>query len=404
MTVWIVNPFDTLPAEGSRPLRYWLMAEAFAAAGHDVVYWTADFNHVTKKPRVFFSPPPLDVRLVKAPAYDSNISLRRMWSHWRWAKAWAAAARAAARAAPPDVIVASLPPLNAPLAAVRLAHSTGARAVVDIMDAWPDTFERVLPRRLRFLLAPLRRMAARAVREADAVTAVSERYVELAAACGAKCPARLFYHGIRLDRPSADPPDRQAAKPPNHPLRVVYAGGLGATYDLETVMEAVAAIDGATLAVAGAGGRECELRALAKEPRFRGKVSFAGYLGADALRRFLAAADVGVVPMSPESCVGVPYKLADYTAAGLAVASCLGGESARLLARSGAGAAYRPGDSRSLAAALRRLAADLPAAKAAARRLAQTHFDAAEIYAQYVSFAASGATPPQPPDIERSQP
>lgn len=382
MTVWIVNPFDTLPAEGSRPLRYWLMAEAFAAAGHSVVYWTADFNHVTKRPRVFLAPPSLDVRLVKAPAYGSNISLRRMWSHWRWAKAWSAAARDAARTAPPGLVVASLPPLNAPLAAVRFAHSTGAKAIVDIMDAWPDTFERVLPRWLRFALAPLRRTAARAVREADAVTAVSERYVELAAAYGAKRPARFFYHGIELTPPAAPPPSREV-------LKVVYAGGLGATYDIETVMEAVAATGGATLAVAGSGGREKELRALAKEPRFAGKVSFAGYLGADALRSFLASADVGVVPMSPESCVGIPYKLADYTAAGLAVASCLGGESARLLAQFGAGAAYRPGDPQSLAAALARLATNIPAAKAAARRLAEEHFDAAKIYPAYVSFALS---------------
>ena len=33
MTVWIENPFDNLPREGSRPLRFWLMARAFVQAG-----------------------------------------------------------------------------------------------------------------------------------------------------------------------------------------------------------------------------------------------------------------------------------------------------------------------------------------------------------------------------------
>ena len=33
MRVWIVNPFDNLPLEGTRPQRYWLMARAFARAG-----------------------------------------------------------------------------------------------------------------------------------------------------------------------------------------------------------------------------------------------------------------------------------------------------------------------------------------------------------------------------------
>ena len=51
MTVWIQNPFDNLPCEGYRKQRYWLMAEAFARAGHSVVLWTSDFSHGAKAPR-----------------------------------------------------------------------------------------------------------------------------------------------------------------------------------------------------------------------------------------------------------------------------------------------------------------------------------------------------------------
>ena len=42
MTVWIQNPFDNLPCEGYRKQRYWLMAEAFARAGHSVVLGQVD--------------------------------------------------------------------------------------------------------------------------------------------------------------------------------------------------------------------------------------------------------------------------------------------------------------------------------------------------------------------------
>ena len=37
MTVYIQTPFDNLPQEGCRAMRYWNMAEAFASRGHDVV-------------------------------------------------------------------------------------------------------------------------------------------------------------------------------------------------------------------------------------------------------------------------------------------------------------------------------------------------------------------------------
>ena len=51
MTVWIEAPFDSLPMEGYRKQRYWLMAEAFVRAGHRVVYWTSDFSHARKESR-----------------------------------------------------------------------------------------------------------------------------------------------------------------------------------------------------------------------------------------------------------------------------------------------------------------------------------------------------------------
>jgi len=48
MTVWINNPFDFLPGEGARPQRYGLLCRALAQAGHQVVWWTSDWNHMAK--------------------------------------------------------------------------------------------------------------------------------------------------------------------------------------------------------------------------------------------------------------------------------------------------------------------------------------------------------------------
>ena len=68
MTVWIINPFDNLPMEGFRPQRYWLMARAFAKAGHKVTYWTSDFSHAFKRRRdlrLDNREPEIEVRLVR---------------------------------------------------------------------------------------------------------------------------------------------------------------------------------------------------------------------------------------------------------------------------------------------------------------------------------------------------
>lgn len=382
MNVWIENPFDNLPTEGFRPQRYWLMAEAFARAGNDVVLWTADFNHTTKAKRVMRGamPQDFDLRLVEEPAYGGNVSLRRMMSHWRYSREWERQVESfVGEVAKPDVIIVSTPPLSTGIVARRLAAKFGAKLVMDVMDAWPETFERVVP---RWVLWPLRCIARANYLGADAITVVADRYTDLVRNYGFKGTVRRFYHGIDM---SSTPPRKKRS----NSLRLAYAGNLGRTYDLATVVRAVAELPDATLDVAGKGEGEAPLRALVAELGLGERVCFRGYLGSDELAAMLAECDVGVIPMDDSSCVGVPYKLCDYAKAGLAIVSSLGGESARLLAKYGAGATYRASDAASLAQSLRRF--DAPKAGLNALRMAREELDARAIYDQYVRFVAEMA-------------
>ncbi len=231
-------------------------------------------------------------------------------------------------------------------------------------------------------LGPLRAAARRNCRAADAVTVVSDRYADLARSYGFSGPVRRFYHGIALPPAPKAGGDASAASA----LRLLYLGNLGRSYDLSTVVEALALLPGATLDVAGEGEQVPALEALAERAAPR-RVRFHGYVGRAALADLLSTSDVGIVPMAPDSCVGIPYKFADYSSFGLAIVSSLGGESGRLLARYGAGAAYRGGDPQNLAASLRALAPKLAEARKGSRRLAETEFDADAIYAAYVRFA-----------------
>ncbi len=391
MTVWIVNPFDNLPLEGNRPQRYWLLARAFARAGHDVTLWTSDFSHARKAKRVLRGAdcgelgrwgtvwssgetPDFRVVLVRTPAYRANIGLRRIWSHRVFARRWCGLAGGEP---PPDVLVTSLPPLalGQTAGAVRAARTLW---IVDVMDAWPETFERIVP---RALLAPLRGVAKRIYCGADAVTAVAERYVELARTYGATCPMQVFHHGIeRVD-------DAPASVRTEGAFRLAYAGNMGASYDLATVVEAVKKLDGVELDLAGSGPDEVALRARAAGCA---RIRFHGYLGDRALRDMLSACDAAVIPMFDASCVGVPYKIADYAAAGLPILNTLRGETERLLADYGAGTTYPAGDEAALrtAVAAWRACVRTPAwerLRDGARRLAAA-FDADVVYGGYVAW------------------
>ena len=245
------------------------------------------------------------------------------------------------------------------------------------MDAWPETFERLAPKGLRWLTRPfligMYRMARRIYREADLVTGVCERYRELTG----REDYYLAYHGIEL---SGDQGlgigDQGWFAGSTRKIRLVYAGNLGKTYDLATVVKAVEANVDFELDVAGFGEFKCEC------PRVR----FHGLLSERDLQALLGQCDVGIVPMRPDSWVGVPYKFCDYSQAGLAIVSSLGGESSALLEKFHCGVTYNAGDVASLTAAIRK-ATTLK--RGASRTMCAAEFDAVKIYDAYAERVLS---------------
>ena len=342
MHIWLINPFDNLPMEGNRPQRYWLMARAFVRAGHTVVYWTSDFSHATKRKRKFVNEneDTFQVRMLPTLAYPKNICLKRVVSHGRLAKEWLRTADEETDV--PDVVIASTPPLGLCDAARRFSQSVGAMFIADIQDAWPETFERVLPRFV-FSILGVRRRAKRIYLGADGISGVARRYIDLALGYGSDSPMMVFGHCIQ--------PSHQARQEwhVDANLRLAYIGNMSLSYDLATVIRAVKGMDGVTLDIAGNGPDRQRLMAIAEG---NPKIVFHGYLDEPSLEVMLEKCDVGLIPMYPDSCVGVPGKLADYAAAELKIIESLGGETGELIDRYCVGEHYLCGDADSLRKAI----------------------------------------------------
>ena len=381
MVVWIQNPFDNLPTEGYRKQRYWLMCEAFARAGHQVVFWTSSFSHAKKTMRFekfegFERFEKFEVRCIPTLPYPKNVCFARIQSHRAYAREWLRIAldnrtiEHSEQSNIPSLIITSTPTLSAAAAALELGRKFGAKVVVDVMDAWPETFERLAPKGLRWLAKPfllgMRRTARRVYREADLVTGVCERYRELTK----RSDYYLAYHGIDLGLQSPVSSPRTPGE--TRKVRLVYAGNLGKTYDLETVMKAVEANGDFELDVAGFGNFHSDCS----------RVRFHGLLSEPDLQALLAQCDIGIVPMRADSWVGVPYKFCDYSKAGLAIVSSLGGESSALLGKYRCGVTYRAGDPSSLAAAIRKA---MTLRRGASRTMCADEFDATKIYDAYAA-------------------
>jgi glycosyltransferase involved in cell wall biosynthesis len=392
-TIWVVNPFDDIPGEGLPPIRFWSLCRTLAARGHHVTWWTADWSHRRKARRT----PPTGIResegfglqLIPVRPYTRNVSLARIASHRDFGRNFEQCANelvAAGTLPRPDVILASLPPLDSPEAAARLARRYNARLILDIMDLWPETFERLLPGPtwLRRLASPLLlgRMRARRraiVAAADGISSATHTYLDTTLAGSRReVPRHVCYLG-------ADMRGHEAIGPAAHadgPLECVYAGTLERGQDLQTLIDAARILAResvpVTLHVAGTGSLEPMLRDAAATIAGSCTLGVHGLLAKPDYEQLLARCDVGLVLVKPESCVAVPYKACDYAAAGLALVNSLPGELQRLIDDHRAGIASTAGDAASLAAAIRRLAADrsmLATMRQGSRRLAAAEFD-----------------------------
>lgn len=376
MRVWLINPFDNLPSEGYRPQRYWLMARAFVKVGYEVIYWTSDFSHATKQKRAIVNDvnDGFAVRMVPTLAYLKNVCIKRIASHIKLAHDWCA--MASREPDKPDIIIASVPPLVLCDAARRFAKECGAMFIADVQDAWPETFERVLPGFV-FSLLGMRSLVKRIYCEADGISAVAMRYVELAQKYGSDAPSMVFGHCIEM-------PEYQHKEVRNDQmLRLVYVGNMSMSYDLGTLVAAINGMDGVTLDIAGNGPDRDRICALASKAN---NIKFHGYLDVRHLSDLLSRCDVGIIPMFPESCVGVPGKLADYAAARLMVIESLGGETFSIIDRYKVGAHYKARDVFSLVDAINSLRAAKPQCRADDFA---AEFDANLVMSRYVEWVES---------------
>lgn len=405
MTIWINNPFDFLPGEGARLQRYGLLAQALFKAGHQVILWSSDWNHIKKEKReekcanagmrdcANGGEGSVEIRLIKTLPYFKNIGLRRLISHCLYAREWER--ECSKEHEKPDLIICSAPPLSTGWVMRRLCKRLECAGVIDVMDVWPETFERVVP---GWMLGPLRWMAKRVYEGADGISAVGDSYLEvvkrylrdersLARADGK--PMYRCYHGIEMSKGM----DERSLARADGPLRLVYVGNMGKGYDLVTLVQVVKEmIDegyAISLDLAGRGDQEESLKARAQSKT--DDIRFHGMVAGRDLSELLGNADVGVIPMFANTYVAVPYKLADYAAAGLPMISCLKGESEALITKYEAGWFYEAGSVASLKRALKVCVKVVKEKKISsyrinALRLAEECFDADKIYPEFVTW------------------
>ncbi len=417
MHVWLITVGEPLPtlSRNSRLWRTGLLARQLVQLGHSITWWTSRVDHIHKEFFGFDGPaleaePGLTLRFLDGRLYRRNISIARLVNHWQIGRDFR---RRTLEAPRPGVVLCSFPTIELSLEAARFGQRHGVPVVLDIRDLWPDIFLQPAPAPVRPLvrlaLAPYFAAARRALREATALVAVSDGYLQWGLAGAGRAQGsldQLFPLAYSLPAPSAE--TRLAARESLRKFGVddasivcLFAGTLGRTYDLAPVLHAARKFaeegdERFRFLICGDGERAREWRERASG---QSNVTFTGWLAQPEMHAALVGADIGLAAYAKAAPQGVPNKVIEYLAAGLPVVSSLSGEAQALLARAECGRSYQAGDGEALSRTLRELEPGQNRERISrnARRKYEESFRAESVYGRLAAYleelAASGGRP-----------
>lgn len=295
--------------------------------------------------------------------------VRRLADHASFALSALATAPAAPAA---DVVVVETPPLFLAGAAIPYARGKRAALVVHVADLWPDSAIE-----LGAVSNPAAIRAARAMERAA-----------YSAAAAIVCPTEGIASRLEVRSESAGkvtriPPsvdaDRFAAAgereegqgPSNAPFRVLYAGTVGMSQGVETLLQAAEAMDArerVEIVIAGDGAEAPQLRARLERER-ASNVRMLGAVPHERVPDLYAEADAAVVLLRDRPLFqgALPTKMLEAMAAAKPLVLSASGEAAGFIKRAGAGVVVPPERPQELAAALVGLSRDRDGAQALGR-------------------------------------
>lgn len=373
--------------------RFRYLCDFLTKSGYQVDLITTTFQHWEKAQRDMEKIKKEDyqfgIKFIYEPGYKKNVDLKRIRSHKIAAKNLTALLE---KEGDYDLLYAEIPPNDVALAAAEYAKRRGIPFVTDVNDLWPEAMRMVLdiPVVSSILFHPLQRDAEKVYSLVSGVIGTSDEYRDRPFQNQKReVPKATVYVGNEISEfdKGAEENDALVAKT-EHEFWVSYAGTIGTSYDIRTMVLAAEELAGRgrqniRIKILGGGPMKDELEALARERQIY-NVEFVGYAPYDKMAAYLKKSDILVnsfVRKAPQSIV---TKIGDYLAAGRAmINTCMSPEFRRKVEADGFGVNIEPEDVKILADAIEDLYENeekrLEMGKKA-RKIAEEQFDRPKSY------------------------
>ena len=308
--------------------RFRFLSELLVREGFEVDLITSTFQHWNKDQRdttrSCYQGLPYRIQFVYEPGYQRNLDLKRINSHRIFARNLRGffASRFSDNPRAYDLIYSEIPPNDMARTCAEVAAKAGIPYVADVNDLWPEAMRMAVdvPVVSDIAFAPFARDAKRTYELIAAAVGTSDEYAARPAADRTEpYERRTVYVGNQLA--VFDKGAREHAADvvkPEGEFWVIYAGMLGASYDIATLIEAVAIASRTDARIRckllGDGPDREALEQRARE--LKAPVDFAGYAPYDLMAAYLCASDVTVNSLVSSAAQSIVTKIGDYLAAG----------------------------------------------------------------------------------------
>jgi glycosyltransferase involved in cell wall biosynthesis len=347
MKVWLLAITEILPTDAGnqRQFRGGTLAKMLAAQGHQVTWWASSTNHFTKTMRVkedtdIALEPNLKLKILRAPHYTRNISVRRMIHHSWIAKKFK---RLALKEEKPDIIISFLPIIELCSEACDFGKKYNIPVVIDIKDMWPDIFLDLAPRFLRplakFLLKPLYKKLYNSIDKATALFGITDGAIKWALSHSTR-KRSSYDKAFHLAYSQVDPTPEEQKEANSfwdhlgvsneNKFNVIYIGNLNKRCDLSIMVEAARLTpphlkDKIQFIFCGRGEGEKRLQELSKDIP---NIIMVGWVDKPSIWTLLRRVNLGIIPYpnSFDFQLSIPNKVIEYWSTGLPVVSTIFGE------------------------------------------------------------------------------
>lgn len=303
--------------------RFAYIANLLSENGFQVDLITSSFQHWEKKQRdlcLFKQDLKFNVVFIDEPGYKKNITYSRIESHKRFSNNLK---KYLYKTEKYDLVYFEIPPNNMARTVVEYAKEKNIPCIADVNDLWPEAMKMIIdvPVLSNVIFYPLLKDAEYVYKNVSGVIGTSEEYARRPFKYNLRnIPAKVVYVGNDINEFDSGATEFISdIKKEDEEYWITYAGTLGKSYDISTLILASAELyqkkyKNIKVKILGNGPTMSELQRLAAGVHCN--VEFLGYMPYKNMAAYLAKSDIVINSVVKKSAASIITKIGDYLASG----------------------------------------------------------------------------------------